>query len=87
MEKKDPIIRPSANINVAAILEKANAIRQVLQHPLSLCFTHHPLYHLWLHRCIYLDFSLDSSHLDCTCRNLGGLLTLFSLITGFRWKR
>ena len=32
MEKKDPIIRPAANINVAAILEKANAIRQVLQH-------------------------------------------------------
>jgi len=32
MERKDPIIRPSANINVAAILEKANAIRQVHRH-------------------------------------------------------
>lgn len=28
VERKDPIIRPSASINVAAILEKANAIRQ-----------------------------------------------------------
>lgn len=35
IKRKDPIIRPSANINVAAILEKANAIRQV--HRLLFC--------------------------------------------------
>lgn len=29
-ERKDPMVRPASNINVAAILEKANAIRQVL---------------------------------------------------------
>jgi hypothetical protein len=28
-EKKEPVVRPVTNINVAAILEKANAIRQV----------------------------------------------------------
>jgi hypothetical protein len=27
-EKKEPVVRPVTNINVAAILEKANAIRQ-----------------------------------------------------------
>lgn len=32
MEKKEAVHRPVANINVAAILEKANAIRQVLLH-------------------------------------------------------
>lgn len=32
MEKKEFVARPVANINVAAILEKANAIRQVHLH-------------------------------------------------------
>ena len=32
MEKNEPALRPAANINVAAILEKANAIRQVRHH-------------------------------------------------------
>lgn len=47
--RKDPVIRPPANINVAAILEKANAIRQVLQHLLGLSFAHGPF--LILHHC------------------------------------